>query len=48
MTQASDEVRNAIGTVRYKLPVEMREPVLTRIDPSRAADHADGAVVARR
>jgi HAE1 family hydrophobic/amphiphilic exporter-1 len=34
MTQASDEVRNAIGTVRYKLPVEMREPVLTRIDPS--------------
>ena len=33
MTQASDEVRNAIGTVRYKLPVEMREPVLTRVDP---------------
>jgi HAE1 family hydrophobic/amphiphilic exporter-1 len=33
MTQAADEVRNAIGTVRYKLPVEMREPVLTRIDP---------------
>ncbi|MFL6630011.1 MAG: efflux RND transporter permease subunit, partial [Vitreoscilla sp.] len=34
MTQAADEVRNAIGTVRYKLPVEMREPVLTRIDPN--------------
>ncbi len=34
MVQASDEVRNAIGTVRYKLPTEMREPVLTRIDPS--------------
>jgi len=34
MTQASDEVRNAIGTVRYKLPVEIREPVLTRVDPS--------------
>ena len=34
MSQASDEVRNAIGTVRYKLPVEMREPVLTRVDPS--------------
>ena len=34
MTQAADEIRNAIGTVRYKLPVEMREPVLTRIDPS--------------
>jgi HAE1 family hydrophobic/amphiphilic exporter-1 len=34
MTQAADEIRNAIGTVRYKLPVEMREPVLTRVDPS--------------
>ena len=34
LTQASDEIRNAIGTVRYKLPTEMREPVLTRIDPS--------------
>ena len=34
MTQASDEVRNAIGSVRYKLPVEMREPVLTRVDPN--------------
>src|SRR4051812_27390760 len=34
MTQATDEVRNAIGTVRYKLPLEMREPVLTRVDPS--------------
>ena len=34
LTQASDEVRNAISTVRYKLPVEMREPVLTRVDPN--------------
>jgi HAE1 family hydrophobic/amphiphilic exporter-1 len=34
LSQASDEVRNAIGTVRYKLPTEMREPVLTRYDPS--------------
>jgi HAE1 family hydrophobic/amphiphilic exporter-1 len=34
LSQASDEVRNAIGTVRYKLPVEMREPILTREDPS--------------
>ncbi len=31
---AADEVRNAIATVRYKLPVEMREPILTRVDPS--------------
>ena len=31
---AADEVRNAIGSVRYKLPVEMREPVLTRMDPA--------------
>jgi len=34
MVEASDEVRNAIGTVRYKLPAEIREPVLLRIDPS--------------
>ena len=34
MIEASDEVRNAISTVRYKLPVEMREPVLRRVDPS--------------
>jgi HAE1 family hydrophobic/amphiphilic exporter-1 len=27
-------VRNAIGTVRHKLPIEMREPVLQRLDPS--------------
>ena len=34
MIEASDEVRNAIGAVRYKLPTEMREPVLVRIDPA--------------
>ena len=34
MIEAADEVRNAIGSVRHKLPVEMREPVLQRIDPS--------------
>ncbi|MBA4178857.1 MAG: AcrB/AcrD/AcrF family protein, partial [Leptothrix sp. (in: Bacteria)] len=34
MVEAADEVRNAIGSVRYKLPVEMREPVLRRVDPS--------------
>ena len=34
MIEASDEVRNAISSVRYKLPVEMREPVLRRVDPS--------------
>ena len=34
MIEAADEVRNSIGTVRYKLPVEMREPVLQRLDPS--------------
>jgi hydrophobic/amphiphilic exporter-1 (mainly G- bacteria), HAE1 family len=34
MIEASDEVRNAIATVRYKLPVEMREPVIQKIDPS--------------
>jgi HAE1 family hydrophobic/amphiphilic exporter-1 len=34
MTEAADEIRNSIASVRHKLPVEMREPVLTRIDPS--------------
>ncbi len=34
MVEASDEVRNAIASVRHKLPVEMREPILRRIDPA--------------
>jgi hydrophobe/amphiphile efflux-1 (HAE1) family protein len=34
LIEAGDEVRNAIATVRYKLPTEMREPVLRRFDPS--------------
>ncbi len=34
MIEAADDVRNAIGTVRYKLPTEIREPVLTRVDPA--------------
>ena len=34
MAEAADEIRNAIASVRYKLPVEMREPVLFHIDPS--------------
>jgi HAE1 family hydrophobic/amphiphilic exporter-1 len=34
MIEAADDIRNAIGAVRYKLPVEMREPVLRRVDPS--------------
>jgi HAE1 family hydrophobic/amphiphilic exporter-1 len=34
MTEAGDEVRNAIAGVRYKLPIEMREPVLFRVDPA--------------
>jgi HAE1 family hydrophobic/amphiphilic exporter-1 len=34
MVEATDEVRNAIGRVRYKLPNEIREPVILRIDPS--------------
>ncbi len=33
MVEAADEVRNSIGAVRHKLPLEMREPVLTRMDP---------------
>ncbi|WP_338848148.1 efflux RND transporter permease subunit [Massilia sp. W12] len=34
MVEASEEVRNSISSVRYKMPTEMREPVITRIDPS--------------
>ena len=34
MVEAADEVRNAIAAVRYKLPIEMREPVLRHVDPS--------------
>jgi HAE1 family hydrophobic/amphiphilic exporter-1 len=34
MVEASDEIRNAIASVRYKLPTEMREPILQRIDPA--------------
>ena len=33
MVEATDEVRNAIGKVRYKLPTEIREPVILRVDP---------------
>jgi hydrophobic/amphiphilic exporter-1 (mainly G- bacteria), HAE1 family len=33
LVEGADEVRGAIATVRYKLPVEMREPVLRRVDP---------------
>ncbi|HEV8443207.1 MAG TPA: efflux RND transporter permease subunit [Steroidobacteraceae bacterium] len=35
MSQSGDDVRNAIAAVRYKLPIEMREPVLWRFDPSQ-------------
>ncbi len=34
LVEAADEIRNAIGSVRHKLPLEMREPVLIRIDPA--------------
>ncbi|MEP7280738.1 MAG: efflux RND transporter permease subunit [Rubrivivax sp.] len=34
LIEAADEVRNAIASVRYKLPLEMREPILQRQDPA--------------
>jgi hydrophobe/amphiphile efflux-1 (HAE1) family protein len=34
LIEASDDVRNAIAAVRYKLPIEMREPILRRYDPA--------------
>jgi hydrophobe/amphiphile efflux-1 (HAE1) family protein len=33
MIEASDQIRNAISSVRYKMPVEMREPQLERENP---------------
>ena len=33
MVEAADEIRNSIAAVRHKLPLEMREPILQRIDP---------------
>jgi multidrug efflux pump subunit AcrB len=44
MIEAADEIRNAISTVRYKLPVEMREPEIRRRDPARSRSWT-GAVV---
>ena len=52
LIEAADEVRNVIGSVRYKLPSEIREPIITRADPgaqpvmqlalsSTAQSHAD-------
>ena len=34
MIEAADEVRGAIAAVRHKLPSEIREPIIQRIDPS--------------
>lgn len=34
MIEAAEEVRNVISSVRYKLPTEMREPIIRRFDPS--------------
>ncbi|GAB3422843.1 efflux RND transporter permease subunit [Massilia agilis] len=34
LIEASDDIRNAIASVRYKLPVDMREPILSRFDMS--------------
>jgi hydrophobe/amphiphile efflux-1 (HAE1) family protein len=34
MVEAADEIRNAIGSIRHKLPIEIREPILERIDPA--------------
>lgn len=33
LIEAADEVRNSIASVRYKLPIEMREPIISRVDP---------------
>jgi len=33
LIEAADEVRNSIASVRYKLPTEMREPIIRKQDP---------------
>jgi hydrophobic/amphiphilic exporter-1 (mainly G- bacteria), HAE1 family len=33
MIEATEEVRNAIAAVRFKLPTEIREPIISRVDP---------------
>ena len=33
MIEAAEEVRNSISSVRYKLPTEIREPIISRADP---------------
>ncbi|MFN4116680.1 MAG: efflux RND transporter permease subunit, partial [Inhella sp.] len=33
MIEAAEEVRNSISSVRYKLPTEIREPIINRVDP---------------
>jgi hydrophobe/amphiphile efflux-1 (HAE1) family protein len=34
MIEAADDVRTVISSARYKLPIEMREPVVRRFDPA--------------
>ena len=34
MIEAAEDVRNVISSVRFKLPTEMREPIIQRYDPS--------------
>ncbi|MBN8502924.1 MAG: efflux RND transporter permease subunit [Burkholderiales bacterium] len=33
MIEAAEEVRNAIAGIRFKLPTEIREPTISRVDP---------------
>jgi len=34
MIEAAEDVRNVIATVRYKMPIEMRDPIVNKFDPS--------------
>ncbi|MFY8018909.1 MAG: efflux RND transporter permease subunit, partial [Inhella sp.] len=33
MIEAADDARNAIAGIRFKLPAEIREPIISRADP---------------
>ena len=45
LQEATQEIRDKISEIRNELPAEMEEPILTRFNPVRPADHVAGAVV---
>ena len=46
--QASQDIRDKISAIRDELPVEMKEPMLSRFDPVRHADRRSSRSTRRR